>query len=554
MISLTASIKKAPIHDPAAPPVSPARRQSNGEMERLRELILGETTERVDDITRQVTNRDARVRRLVEDMPEALNKHSSDQGSLTRLANALRIPIEEALNQSVKGDQQKLAEILAPALARALPRTLSAFLLCLPMALARRAFHVACPWARVTPTRAGGLATLGGHRVSPPDYPFQVDRVCLIEKGSLETLRSSDIGFEDDETELEVDHLFSQLVEALRSGSPNPTASLRYPRPKSKNEAQGIIVLETEHTLFAAYFKGQPAPWLRDRLQDLADEADRLAHEIHADAAPDEAAEPRLQMLDALLKKGLVCYVPVARPAAEAPSARQRSWLEDAAVITCVIGVVWLVAAVARATTAWNQSLQRLDREAGIVITDHSWIPGRSITGLRDPLAPDPAALLAARGYPVDSVKIHFTSFVSDEAPFKEQRASLQHAERDSVRREIASSYARALALMEASLEMRTPVGTSGDSASLPADESRAVIRKELLRTLLELPADAAFDFTNGVVTISASLPKATRSRIREVVKAIPWVKETKEATFPVNTTSRTSPAAGINAAAPQVR
>ena len=542
MIALTSSTKPKTANDTTGVAKPAADRRAQAEMERLRQLILGETTERVEDISRQVCSREVRVRRLVEDMPEAITKNTVDQSSLTRLASALRVPIEEALNQSVRGDQHKLAEILAPALARALPRTLTAFVLGLPTALARRALRVVCPWlgGRAASTTLAGIGRAG----EAAEHPFQVDRVCLFQKGTLDVLRSSDAGFEDDTLQLEVDHLFVQLSDALRAGSPNPTAMLRYPTPEKKNEAQGMLILEGDHTILAAYCKGQPAAWLRDRLQDLADEADGIAQAMVTEAAAGQETSPRLQSLDALLKKALVCYVPAPRAASAQKGIRTTSWLEDAAVITCIVGIVWVVAAVARATTEWNKTLQDLDAEAGIVVTDHSWIPGRSITGLRDPLAPDPSSLLAARGYKTDSIKLRFTSFVSDEAPFKEQRQTLQRAERDSVRREISSSYARALALMEASLEMHAAPAAADAPENPAAIQAREVIRKEILRSLLELPPETNFEFKNGTITLPVSLPKTKRSHIREVIKAIPWVKEVNEADLPAKTTTMQSDAA----------
>lgn len=557
MIALTGSTQKPPttaLGEFIAPSPTPSgsERRSNIEMERLRQIILGETTERVEDISRQVTSREARVRRLVEDMPEAITKNTVDQSSLTRLASALRVPIEEALNQSVRGDQHKMADILGPALARALPRTLLDFLLGLPMALLRRALRVVCPWIG----RGGGASPAAlSRRAGETEHPFQVDRACLFQKGAFDVLRSADVGFDDDAMQLEVDHLFVQLADALRNASPNPTAELRYPTPKSKLDTQSVLVLESEHTVLAAYCKGRPAIWLRDRLQDLADEADGLAQAMVTEAAVGQDPAPRLLSLDSLLKKALVCYVPAPTKEKAAPAAESHrpSWLEDAAVIACVVGIVWVVAAVARATTEWNKAVQELDREPGIVVTDYSWIPGRSVSGMRDPLAPAPERVLAAKGYATDSIHLRFTSFLSDEAPFKEQRDSLQRAERDSVRREISSSYARALALMEASLEMHSPAPAAPSPAtaeSSSGNETREVIRKELLRTLLELPPEIGLEFKDGTLTIPASLPKATKSHIREVIKAIPWVKQLNEGTLPAKTTTMSagmiSPAAAI--------
>lgn len=506
----------------------PAPKQSTAEMDRLREIILGDTTEKVEGITRLITNRDARVRRLVEDMPEAISRNTIDHGALNRLATALRTPIEEALQQSVRGDQKRLAEILAPALASALPKTLAAFVWGLPGALLRRAWHVIWPWARPPSSAADHSAGLHGIAMKA-DHAFQVDRVCLFDKNTLDILRSSDAGFDNDATALEVEHLFVQLAEALRNDLPNPASSLLYPRPKSKNEPQGMIILHGEHTIFAAYHTGRPAIWLRDRLQDLADEADTLAHAVVTDAAAGHDAGPRLSLLDELLKKGLVCYVPAPKTDHDDVGTRQNPWWEDAFVIACVIAVVWLVASVSRSSIEWNKTVTTLDAEPGIVVTDHSWIPGRSITGLRDPLAPDPGAILKSYGCNIATTKLHFTTFLSDEDPFRQQRESLKHAERDSVRREIASSYARTLALMEASLEMNAPAGTVTNATAQPAADTREPIRKEILRTLLELPADAAFEFKAGIVTLPSNLPKAARTRAREILKAIPWVTDVAE-------------------------
>lgn len=500
--------------------------RNSPEMIRLKEMIVGDTQSRVDDISRLVTSRDARVRRLVEDIPEALQKNTIDQSSLTRLATALRSPIEEALEQSVQTNQQKLADILAPALASALPRTLATFLLSLPASLLNRAWHVIWPWAGSTDSKnkTGSLAA--------QSQSVQVDRVCVFQKDTLAVLRSSDMGFDDPTTGLEVDHLFAQLADALRSGSGSPTAHLSYPRPRSKKETQNMLVLTGEHTILAAYYIGQPPIWFRDRMQIIADEVDALSHALMTTDRPKEA---QIDQLDGHLKKALICYVPPATSQSMAIGGRAATWLKDAAVITAVIGIVWIVAGISRSSTQWTQTIRTLDAEPGIVILDHSWLPGGSISGLIDPLAPTPQSSLESLGYKADSVKLTFTHFVSDDAPYREQRAALQRAEREAVKREISGSYARALALMEASLETQTnPGATNGDG--------RSALRKELLRSILDLPMDANFEFRDGVLTIPVALPKSTHDRIKETLKLIPWIKETIEADIPVKTTTSSIP------------
>ncbi len=313
MISMSTSSEgpdsKAEPQGEPNPPVS----RSDIEMERLRQLIIGDQVERVEervaDISRQVTNRDARVRRLVEDIPAALSKNSVDQSSLERLAMALRSPMEEALHQSVRSDRQKVAEILAPAVGQALPRALLSFVINIPLRLARRVWRVI--WPKSGSTRSGAAAGLMARGATRDDQPFQVERLCLFRRDSLEVLRLSDLGFDDDTMELQVDHLFAQLREALMREDENPSAGLQYPQlPGRKAQRQGVLVLSSDRTILAAYYVGQPAAWLRDRLQDLADEADGHACTIIELAEAGNAAVQQLQALDGILKKGLVCYVP----------------------------------------------------------------------------------------------------------------------------------------------------------------------------------------------------------------------------------------------------
>lgn len=514
-------------------------RQSDAEMDRLRQLIIGDQVDRVEervaDISRQVTSREVRVRRLVEDMPDALSKNAVDQNSLERLATALRSPIEAALHQSVRSDREKVAEIIAPAVGQALPRALLSFVLSLPFRLARRVWRVI--WPKSGSRRGSGGSGLLSGGSSQDDRAFQVERICLFQKDSVEPFRVSDLGFDDDTMQLQVDYLFAQLREALIQDAGGPVTGLPYPQLPKKGEAQGMLVLSSERFILGAYYIGKPAAWFRDRMQDLADEADGLAATILQLSQTGQPADQQWQALDGTLKKGLVCYVPQARTAVAHGLETSGSWWRDAAVVASVIAVVWIVASLARASTRWNGIANAVDAEPGIVVLNRSWIPGGSLSGLRDPLAPDPAEILASKGYPRGSVKVEFTPFVSDEAPFREHRQSLQAAERDSLQREISRSYARTLALMEANLSQPA----SGDANSQP-DERRELVRVELLRALLELPPDTRLEIKNGILTIPASLPKATRTRIRETAKSIPWVKEVRESNAPSKTTSSLFP------------
>jgi hypothetical protein len=132
-------------------------------------------------------------------------------------------------------------------------------------------------------------------------------------------------------------------------------------------------------------------------------------------------------------------------------------------------------------------------------------------------------------------VKLAFTPFVSDDAPYHEQRLSLQRAERDSVKREISTAYARTLALMEATLD----APANPDAAS---ESGRSALRKELLRSILELPPETPFEYRDGVITLPNQLPKVTHDRIQETLKLVPWIKQIIKADLKAKTTSGLMP------------
>src|SRR6185503_4354550 len=82
---------------------------------------------------------------------------------------------------------------------------------------------------------------------------------------------------------------------------------------------------------------------------------------------------------------------------------RKNAWMKWAiplALVVVVIGGLWI-----RSVMRYNRGLAALRAEPGLVVVDHSRNWGDwNISGLRDPLARDPVAVLSAAGISVDTL------------------------------------------------------------------------------------------------------------------------------------------------------
>lgn len=360
------------------------------------------------------------------------------------------------------------------------------------------------------------------------DAPFKVRRACLYTGTTAEQILVADAD-EDDVTD--PGPLFRQAQAVLRNRADLGERGLgdaQMPKPpSSRRHPQGLLVVESSLCTLVALYSGKPPSWARDRLQALTDEMDALVGGTLLDPENDDNNRALATMLD----KALIAYEPVVDAAKSNDPWLYGAFWKDAAVVAFTIFIVASVSFLTRATVRWNETVRALDAEPGVVVLERSWLPGRSITGLLDPLAPNPADLLAARGYSRGSLDLKLTPFVSDDEPFKSQRASLQLAERDAVQRDINRSYAKALALMDATLSQMDHQGrtTLGGGSIVQRDD----LRLELLRTLLELPASTKIELRNGILAIPTDLSPNLKARIRDSVKSIPWITKIVEADLP---------------------
>ena len=105
----------------------------------------------------------------------------------------------------------------------------------------------------------------------------------------------------------------------------------------------------------------------------------------------------------------------------ERPQKQSAWWLAALAVVLVVLVAIGFFAI--RRNTRWNQFLAKLQSQPGIVVTDSQKNWGHyAVTGMRDPLAADPAQLASEFGIAPHSLEAHFEPYQSLDPRFSRPR------------------------------------------------------------------------------------------------------------------------------------
>ncbi len=380
-----------------------ASNTADDDMEALRRLLMAPEQERIEELEQ----RELTVEEVSRLLPEAvvLRTHQDD-----RLAQSLGPTIEDSLRVSIERDPQPFADalfpIMGPAIRKSIREALRSMLETINRTVESRLSPQAVQW-RIEAWRTGLSFS---EVVLRHTLQYRVEQVFLI----------------DEEAGLPLQHVFAEDVDVQDSTLVTSMLTALEDFAQDSFGAGSEATLDTlevgELTVWieqgpqaqlAAVIRGNPSSELR-RVMERVIETVHLQFKTELEAF-DGDAEP-LDGTRPLLESVLVSQYK--------DKARRTSpfvWV-FLAVAIIVLGL-WIFFTV-RDRVRWNDYLTRIDAEPGLVVTEQGSRGGDwYVQGLRDPLARDPAAVLAETPLDPAGVRSEWAAYQTLDSAFVLQRA-----------------------------------------------------------------------------------------------------------------------------------
>jgi OOP family OmpA-OmpF porin len=351
-------------------------------LDELRHLLVAPEREELRALKARLDDPAIRARDLMTGLPEALGHLSGDR----RLTEAIAPSVETALTTSVRRNPKPLADalfpVIGPAIRKAIAHTLGAMLDSLNRTVEHSVSLKALKW-RITAWRTGrSFAEV----VLLNTLVYRVEQVFLVHARTgllLQHVAAESVATQDAD-------MVSGMLTAIRDfardsfgGRVDDTLDTF-----RVGELSGLIE-HGPHAYLAAVVRGTAPADLRQTLQ-------RAIESIHltqigdletfdGDAARFEDTRPVLQ--ECLESRYREDDAPVS----------YRAWWIGASLVAAVLlgwfGVRWVD------QRRLDRYLATIDAQPGLVVVDARRERGRFVvTGLRDPLAVDPASLVAGTG------------------------------------------------------------------------------------------------------------------------------------------------------------
>ena len=373
----------------------------------LRSLLVGPERRELRALEAHVNDAALRTREVGRILPEALSVRAHDP----QLASALAPSVESAITASVQRDPHPLADalfpVMGPAIRRAIEHMFASMMESFSRTVEQSVSWRALRW-RLTAWRTGRpFAEI----VLLNTLEYRVEQVFLIhaETGLLLQHVSASSGQAQDADQI------SAMLTAIRDfvhDSFNVSG-----REGLDGFRVGNLSVTVEHgpyAILAGVVRGTPPPDLRMTFRRAIESIHLLLgpelKDFQGDAAPFERARATLE---ACLAKKL----------RERPSTSYRRWLAVAALILVALGA-WSFTIV-RERQRWSAYLDRLAAEPGIVVISSGRRAGKFVvTGLKDPHADDPAALIGPSRLNPAKIEAHWQPYDAIEPPFIVRRAS----------------------------------------------------------------------------------------------------------------------------------
>jgi outer membrane protein OmpA-like peptidoglycan-associated protein len=358
---------------------------ASAEFAELRELLLGEERRQLAELQHRVDAQSKNAEELAELLPEAIALRS---GRDRQLARALAPTLEGAIGESVRRNPREIATaifpVLGPAIRKALAETMSALVESINRAVEHTFSFRGLAW-RIEAWRTGiPYAQI----VIKHALVYRVEQVFLIhaETGLLLVHAAPP------ELKVADADLISGMLTAIQDFVSDSFRQQESGRLRTFSVGELTVMVEAgPQALLAAVVRGQPPESLLRKLQDRLETVHlqfaAAFADFNGDPAPFAPAQP-------LLEECLETVLSHQRPRAARSRLAWLRWAVPLVLLGAVLG--WLAW---RSQQRWRAAVARLEAEPGIQIVEARRSRGHwRFRGLKDPLAAEPASVLAGLG------------------------------------------------------------------------------------------------------------------------------------------------------------
>jgi len=368
--------------------LEPSENDANGgkhvaEFAALRKLLLGPEQHRLDELSEELESSELTAEELADSLPEAIALSGSRD---ERLGRALGPTIETAMRESIRRNPQEMASaifpVLGPAIRKAIAETMAGLVRSINHAVEQSFSINGIKW-RIEAWRTGiPYAEI----VIKHALVYRVEQAFLIHAETgllLEHVSAPDLNVPDAD-------LISGMLAAIQDFVRDSFRPAEGGMLRTFSVGDHTVQVEAgPHALLALVIRGEaPGEVLlkqQNALETIHLEFATQLVDFSGEGAPFAAARPLLEdCLETVLTTTQA-------------SRRSGAWLRWAVPLLVIIAIgaaFWI-----RSTTRWHRALAALRAEPGYVVVDASrgWRQW-NISGLKDPSAREPGAVMAGAG------------------------------------------------------------------------------------------------------------------------------------------------------------
>jgi OOP family OmpA-OmpF porin len=367
------------------------------EFDRLRSLLLGPEQSRIEELTDELHSQELTEEELADKLPEAIALRASKDDQLGR---ALSPTIETALRESIRRDPQEMAAaifpVLGPAIRKSIAETMASLVRSINNAVEQSLSVQGMQW-RIEAWRTGLPYP---EIVIKHALVYKVEQAFLVHAETgllLEHVSAPDLNLPDAD-------LISSMLSAIQDFVRDSFRTGEGATLRTFTVGDHTVQVEPGPRAFlAVVIRGQAPDQVLEKQQVALETvhlefASQLA-DFNGDSTPFAPSRP-------LLEDCLETVLSTSKPKGKAAWLK---WVIPLALVLLVLGGFWL-----RATMRWNRGLKALRAEPGLVVVDaeRGW-GGWHISGLRDPVAREPRAVLASAGIEPGSLDGKWESYLS---------------------------------------------------------------------------------------------------------------------------------------------